>query len=269
MSETNLIEWVDEWSTRAEKSTPPASELADTLGLQQEGLRSPKREVHSVVEQVSQRRLVIGIDYGTTYTGWFLILPLKRFAAQSYIAVAYATPVDFHTKLEKIFLVTNWGPGMSNLHKIPSVISFSHSTDGSQQWGSNISPSAISMIHTKLELEISSVSEELEFLRKALDGMHNLQYEYIKASISQPGYPDKTAEQIVTEYLKRVIAVIFRNMIGMGEWFLENVPMDVVLTVPTVSYASISTLGCPYLTNLRRTGHITQRTPFSEHSKRP
>jgi hypothetical protein len=128
---------------------------------------------------------------------------------------------------------------MGNSHKIPSVISFSHSTDGEQQWGSSISENAVSMIHTKLELEVTSVSGELEFLRKALEGMRNLQYEHIKASTSRPGYPDKTADQIVTEYLRRVFEFIFRAVARFGKSFRENVPTDIVLTVPTVGYSPL------------------------------
>jgi hypothetical protein len=76
MSSKSPFELDDEWSTSDEKSIPPATELADTSRSLQQRPLSTESEVQSIVEEkyVPEVRLVIGIDYGTTYTGLFRVL---------------------------------------------------------------------------------------------------------------------------------------------------------------------------------------------------
>lgn len=69
--------------------------------------------------------------------------------------VAFATPNTLNASLKDIEIMKDWGPQMGNHDKIPSVISYSPSSHvGEQQWGASLSPDAVTMVHTKLELDV-------------------------------------------------------------------------------------------------------------------
>ena len=76
------------------------------------------------------------------------------------------------------------GDEMSNSERIPSVISYSPASEMQErQWGSDLSSNAVAIVDTKLELELQDSSGELDLILKALDGMHNLDFQYIRAHI--------------------------------------------------------------------------------------
>ena len=128
---------------------------------------------------------------------------------------------------------------MENHSKIPSVISFSPATEAmEQQWGYDLSDEAISMIHTKLELDLQDVGSELDLMLHALDGMKDFSFQHIKTAGVLPAFTDKTAEQVVTEYLSRVFEHLSAVMVNFSEELRVRVPVDIVVTVPTVRIAS-------------------------------
>src|SRR4051812_8621560 len=97
-----------------------------------------------------ERRLVIAIDYGTTYTG----IPLRQCKLDIshrliffQTGVAIATPDRNRANLSEIDVIKDWGPGMGNLDKVPSVISYSPSSGAQErQWGASLSPEAVAMV---------------------------------------------------------------------------------------------------------------------------
>lgn len=164
-----------------------------------------------------EQRFVIGIDYGTTYTG-----------------VAYATPNSNKLPLEEISLIQDWGLNMDNHDKIPSVYSYSLPTEAMEQnWGSDLSEDAVAMIHTKLELDTVTVAGELELLIQALDGMKSLSFQDLRRAGVLPAFPDEPAEQIVTRYLYRVFLHLSAVIRNFSEELRKRVPVDIVITVPT------------------------------------
>jgi hypothetical protein len=153
-----------------------------------------------------------------------------------FVGVAYATPESGELPFEEIDLVNDWGPNMGNHYKIPSVISFSLSTEhGEQQWGCDLSENAVAMVHTKLELDPQTVSFELDLLLESLDGMKNLDFEQLKRVGARPAYTTKSAEQIVTEYLSRVFNHLTEYVEDLRV-YKDRVPVDIVVTIPTVCY---------------------------------
>jgi molecular chaperone DnaK (HSP70) len=166
--------------------------------------------------------LVIGLDYGTTYTG-----------------VAFAAPKGGQSfSLEDIELVDVWGDRMDNHDKVPSVISFSApSRAGEQQWGSDLSADAIAMVHTKLELDLQEVQGELDLMLHALQGMKDLHFDELKKVGALPAYTDQTAEQIVTVYLSRVFEFVSETISDFSRALLDRIPVVIVITVPTVSHS--------------------------------
>lgn len=159
--------------------------------------------------------------------------------------VAFANPSDVRAILGKIFIVKNWAPGMDNLDKVPSVISYSPSTHmEEQQWGASLSPDAIAMINTKLELDLQdNKSDELDLILQALDGMDDLNFEHVKISKGYPAYTWKGPGDIVADYLTKVFQAVLPAMNFPAE-YLARVPVDIVITVPVVRYNILPSVRC-------------------------
>lgn len=133
---------------------------------------------------------------------------------------------------------------MTNLAKVPSVISYSPpSAAREQQWGKSLSPNAVSMVHTKLELDVGDVAGELDLILQVLDGMKDLDFGRIMDGQQDdiPAYSYKSPEQIVGDYLTKVFQYIDREADKFSRAVRERLPTDIVVTVPSVcSYAFAS-----------------------------
>jgi hypothetical protein len=155
------------------------------------------------------------------------------------IGVAYATPKRNENikSLDDITAVLNWGTDMDNHEKVPSVYSYSRKVGKEQNWGSSLAPDAVAMIHTKLELDVQSVSDELDFILKTLEGTKNLNFDegVIQAEESGRKYPDKSSEDIVTDYMTEVFKYLMQENILLERLtVLKYASTDIVVTVPTV-----------------------------------
>lgn len=161
---------------------------------------------------------------------------------------------------------------MGNHKKIPSVYSYSQASDAeAQQWGASISPNAVSMVHTKLELDVQSTSEELDFILDSLEGMHNLHFHYIRAAGGAHQYPWKGPEEIVEDYLAKVFDSLHTHLVqtafpevALPEELLSRMPVDIVVTIPAVCLLSCALLF--RITNfMYRSGVTGRRILHFEH----
>jgi hypothetical protein len=180
--------------------------------------------------------------------GWTLGQPtpvikflfLKKTALLTFVkGVAYATPSGNVAILGDTGVVTYWGPQMGNSDKVPSVISYSESSPDengvlAQQWGHSLSTNAVAMINTKLELDIGTVSEELDIVSSMLNGMKDLNFQYIKAAAGMPAFPWKGPEDIVTDYLTHVFDYLVQTVDNFSYEVRDRFPVDIVVTYPTV-----------------------------------
>ena len=132
---------------------------------------------------------------------------------------------------------------MGNMDKVPSVYSYSPATAGEQQWGASLSENAVAMVNTKLELDLHDIPEELDIILQTLDGMKDLQFDHIQAAKGAPDFPYKGAEDIVTDYLTKVFAYLFRVVVKFSKELRDRIPVDIVVTVPTVRFST------PFLTS--------------------
>lgn len=89
------------------------------------------------------------------------------------------------------------------------------------------------MVHTKLELDVHDVSEELDLILQSLDGMKNLHFQHIKASGGLPVYTEKSAEEIVADYLAKVFTDLEKSVENFMEVLRDRISTDLVVTVPT------------------------------------
>jgi hypothetical protein len=190
---------------------------------------------NSQASQITETRLVIAVDYGTTYTGKKVIWP-TFYTTNHLIGVAYATPYGDRVPLNEVTIVQNWVHRQSNSDKIPSVFSFSErSEEMEQQWGFDLSPGAVAMVQTKLELDHQTVDQELELLMQNLEGMHNLDTSYIIEAEKSPVFTYKSAEEVVTEYLTRIFEYVLSTVERFNKKVLENTSTNIVITIPTVN----------------------------------
>ena len=161
--------------------------------------------------------------------------------------VGYASVSSNDFSLDDIDVISAWGPKMFNDPKVPSVVSYTPGNE--QQWGKDLSSDAIALIHTKLQLDIDSVSGELDFILQALDGMKNLNYNEMIADGGLPSYTEKSPEQIVQYYLTKFFHggldnLRANNVEEFSQRTLNDTPTDIVITHPTVR--GNSTLSCNF-----------------------
>ncbi|KAI9773911.1 MAG: hypothetical protein M1840_006137 [Geoglossum simile] len=147
--------------------------------------------------------------------------------------VAIATPAGYRASLKEIDAIDDWGPQMRNDPKVPSVISYSPmSKDEEQQWGRSLSPKAVAMVHTKLELDVHDTSGELDLTLQALDGMCNLHFQYVRASRGLPEYTWKAPEEIVEDYLSKIFDYLLEKLDCFTAELRARISTDIVITVP-------------------------------------
>ncbi len=151
--------------------------------------------------------------------------------------------------------------------KIPSVYSYSPaSAPIDQQWGGSISDDAVTMVNTKMELDVQDNKvDELELILQVLEGTCNLDFDNVKKSRGYPEYTWKDPEEIVTDYLKKVFEYLNDAFEFIGSHLRSKIPVDIVITVPVVRVLPHSKF---LALNGLRNGRIEQRILPSEPSKR-
>lgn len=126
---------------------------------------------------------------------------------------------------------------MNNEPKVPSVYSYSRPQNGEQQWGKDLSKGAVTMILTKLELDVQdNKTDELELILMALEGMSNLKFSHVKAAKGYPEYTWKSPEEVATDYLRKIFRCLYKELQKRYEPdIVARIPVDIVITVPVVS----------------------------------
>jgi hypothetical protein len=90
------------------------------------------------------------------------------------------------------------------------------------------------MVHTRLELDVHDISEELDLILQSLDEMKNLHFQHIKASGGLPAYTEKSAEEIVADYLAKVFTYLEKLVENFMKVLRHRISTDIVVTVSTV-----------------------------------
>ncbi|KFY05554.1 hypothetical protein V491_09098 [Pseudogymnoascus sp. VKM F-3775] len=151
-------------------------------------------------------RLVIGVDFGTTYSG-----------------VAYCDDAGAKEGTSGIQIFTSW-PGITNSNatneKVPSRISYE--ADGEIKWGNKIRYNTRRAVHScmklKLDQETGDIAAELEKL--TLDGM---------------GFSKRDVLGLCADYLSELHKVVERSLQDQyGDALLPTLRKKYVVTVPAV-----------------------------------
>ncbi|KAI1746422.1 hypothetical protein F4680DRAFT_401390 [Xylaria scruposa] len=174
---------------------PPTSSLCDKL----KDLR-----VATGDEDEIEDRLVIGIDFGTTYSG-----------------VAWATKVDFDNG--QVNFITSWPGNGREEGKVPTELWYGDDEDG-MAWGYDIPVDAEPFRWFKLLLlrdeDIDPEVQETGFLSRSRDMMNE---------------SGKTAVDLIADYMRllweHIMSTIER---ARGDSVVDGLPIHVVITVPAI-----------------------------------
>lgn len=134
-------------------------------------------------------RLIIGLDYGTTFTS---------------VAYQFVTYEKERADIHASTIITNW-PGKAH-YKVPSEISYSAAAEHNHQWGFDIHGGSQRMVWTKMELDQQGRKQELKSILDALVGMKNLDLvrEHV---LKEPGLQPAMISDIITDLVVAVPAM--------------------------------------------------------------
>jgi hypothetical protein len=200
---------------------------------------------------VPANRVVIGLDFGTTFTGTVTLISLSTqilFAKQLILEIGVAFQAVGQARNGQFNLVRDW-PGGAITDKVPSEISYSPAEDGASQWGGHFSPGSVNLVWTKLQLDKQKRPDELDMILAALEGTKNLDFKVIQQNQGLPSYPAKGPVEVVSDYLEHVRGYLWRDLLSIyGETVLNTTAIDIVFTVPAVRGATCDfQIVCLYL----------------------
>ncbi|EAA33990.2 hypothetical protein GE21DRAFT_3741 [Neurospora crassa] len=169
-----------------------------------------------------ETRMVVALDYGTTFSGIAYLSVASRQKDQDLDALA-----------DDIRVLQGWPTHESE--KVPSEISYSPSPKGCRQWGYDIDDNSRVLKWTKLELEETrGRSAELRTLAETLWGMRLLDLSedaVIRNDI--PRHLAKEPEDIVKDYLDNIAEQTLEEICTqVGRRVADNIPIDMVITHP-------------------------------------
>jgi hypothetical protein len=148
--------------------------------------------------------------------------------------LAFAYTDSSEVNLRDIEVLQDWAPKMSNLQKVRSLISYTITSNGEAQWGTDISKNAITNVNTKLELELQpSLFDELDLTLNVLKGFGNLTFKHLRKAGADPSHTYKSPTEIVTDYLTKIYECM-RNTIDVDTLEKTKTAVDIVVTVPVV-----------------------------------
>jgi len=163
----------------------------------------------------SKSDLVVGIDFGTTFTG---------------VAFAHSGSVSGNdtTKIAESLDVIRWPSStLANNEKTQTVISYDRNPPS---WGGSVRERDEKQVaHFKLGLQPGAGSHYA-----ATDGPSGLTF--LDANYRHPKMPDKTAVDFTADYLKGLLTYVKEDYFPskFGATFLRNQQISYVITVPAI-----------------------------------
>lgn len=167
----------------------------------------------------SKSDLVIGIDFGTTFTG------------VAYAHSGEAISRDASKVAENVHVIKSWpSPNSSYMEKIPSVIAYNTNPP---TWGGNVKARDVPQVaHFKLGLQPNAREH---YLRGSNDNKASA-LAFLESDWSHPQLTGKNALDFATDYLNCVHSYV-RDVLfprQFGETFLQNQQFSYVITVPAI-----------------------------------
>ncbi|PUU75808.1 hypothetical protein B9Z19DRAFT_1030174 [Tuber borchii] len=156
-----------------------------------------------------RHRLVVGVDFGTTYSG---------------LAYIHTTEPDY----KNIEVIDSWpGRGNTNHAKVPTEISYSES---GATWGYDIPPNEIRHGFFKLLLDVNAAATQYDNPQLATSNPQSMESSYAKIPLPA----GKTAAETTTDYLKLLYTHLMKTLQQRFIRTLYNTPIQFVLTTPAI-----------------------------------
>lgn len=216
---------IDELEEKTPTSALPKSSQSPPLlaPATRPASKSPATSVAPAADPASEERVVVAVDYGTTFTG------------VAYLVVKHKEE-DLDGLANEIKVIQSWKK--HSTEKVPSDFSYSPSLVHScEQWGYDIDDNSRVLRWTKLSLEPSNDRIlELQNLKNLLYEMRHVDLSHEKIINNDiPRHLGKEPEDIVTDYLENVAEKTLDEITSqVGSHVPNNVPIDIVVTHPAV-----------------------------------
>ncbi|KAK1754394.1 hypothetical protein QBC47DRAFT_383808 [Echria macrotheca] len=210
--------------------TPPIPRVSETSPRPLSEIQTPQRRPSPPLPSLpppadvpeEEARVVIAVDYGTTYTGVaYLLIQDKEREDEGEVLAG------------EIRVISEWAKTTAD--KVPSDYSYSPSLlNGCQQWGYDIDDHSRVIKWTKLALEdTGNRHTELQELSKLLWEMRTLHLTDELAIINDiPRHLSKEPEDIATDYIEKVAEKTLDEILAVGRLIPETIPVDMVITHP-------------------------------------
>ncbi|THY83348.1 actin-like ATPase domain-containing protein [Aureobasidium pullulans] len=160
-------------------------------------------------------RLVIGFDFGTTYSG------------VSFTYSGNPEPAD------EIAVVKNW-PGSNNIssEKVPSELAYVPASDDFEI----VNPSDADTFEIRWGLQLKPDQPRLRCLKLKLDPRQKLPHYVSEQDLDdQLAHSGKTTEEAISDYMSLVYQHAQEALVRrFGQQMVSTTPIEVVLTVPAV-----------------------------------
>ena len=179
-------------------------------------------ESDTPAESNRKSKLVIGIDFGTTYTG----------VAYSHTSIeVQASTFDWTVEQvrDRIIAVRNW-PNADPMYSEKARTILAYQSGAVVAWGGSVKPAHITQIaYFKLGLQ-ETVRDHYKTSHSQLDGFlkdHNWRH---------PDLPTKEALDYASDYIKAVHKYVMEEILPshLGKEFMANQSLRYVITVPAI-----------------------------------
>jgi hypothetical protein len=199
--------------------------------------RKNKPDSHGRLEQaqpvgVSRHKIIVGVDYGTTFSGIFLRTLLRAGSVvlnQVTPGVSYVTTDK--SDIDDINIITQWPGSSVTSWKTPTRIAYQRENHQLEddKWGFEVNPKLNSYSWTKLLLDKNATAAQYDdpsiFSDKANPG--NL------GMMCLPHFRD--APGVCEDYLRKVFGYVSANLRReMTDEIFETTPMECWITLPAI-----------------------------------
>jgi molecular chaperone DnaK (HSP70) len=217
-------------------SRPALPEHSANLNTSVDSSMSPERRsmpsgninANRDLRSVSTRsELVIGIDFGTTFTG-------VAYAHTAGISSVTST-TEMRMAADKVSVIKTW-PNRGNYYteKTPSILAYNKTPP---IWGGNVKPADEPQIsHFKLGLQDDIASHYQQPAIKETDAVSVLGGFLFHHNWRHPELPEMKAVNYAGDYLTRINQYVTKEVLPVrfGERFLQNQQISYVITVPAI-----------------------------------
>jgi len=196
---------------------------------------------------MSEHKLIIGLDFGTTYRSDKVELNLHVLDLIVISGVAYCDNSSDSNETGVVRLIQDWPAiNQGSTEKVPSRIAYGDPPNVEIKWGNQIRPNEKAKVHALMKLRLDERlkrSKQLKLLLRFLTSNFNdLTLDDLDSNDDDeeeedgpPDYPGKAPVDIVADYLTEVRKWAWKHLEEQyGVELFATLTKELVVTVPAV-----------------------------------